>query len=625
MDDKTLAKKIYNLVGGSENIDSAMHCATRLRIMVKDKSKIKVKEIENLPKIKGSFFNSGQYQIILGTGLVDKVYDEFIPLLNNSTNSDNASEGKKKFSFKQSIRVFGDVFVPIIPVLVATGLFMGLRGLLTQNAILQIFGMTTKDVPVQLLQFTQILTDTAFSFLPALVCWSTFKIFGGTPVLGIVLGLMLVSPVLPNAYDVAQHKSAAIIFFNFFKVTGYQGSVLPAFFTGIVASKFERWLKKVIPDSLDLILRPFLTLLFGLIAALFVLGPIFHSVEEWVLIIVSALLKMPFGIGGFLYGCFGQLLGILGIHHILNLLEINMLAQFHWDYLNPIGTCGNIAEAGVVLAVAIKTASNKMKQIAYPSALSAALGITEPAVFGVSLRLVRPFVCSMIAGGIGGFFASLFGLKATGMGLTGIPGTLLYLNNQLPLYILVNLISFGSGFALTWFFGYKKSMDAELGDTAEELEDITLESENVLSPVTGKAFELTNANDEVFSSLALGEGIAFEPQEGKIYAPVSGEITVAYPTKHAIGIKSDNGLEVLIHIGINTVELQGKYFESKIKQGMHVKAGDELVEFDIDAVKKAGYDPTVMMIVTNTPQYKAILPTDYGNLKHGDTAISAQA
>ena len=218
MDDKTLAKNIYDLVGGADNIDSAMHCATRLRIMVKDKSKVKIKEIENLPKVKGSFFNAGQYQIILGTGLVDKVYDQFMPLLNGKTSS--SDDTKKKLTFKQSIRVFGDVFVPIIPVLVATGLFMGLRGLLTQDAVLQLFGMTTKDVPTQLLQFTQILTDTAFSFLPALVCWSTFKIFGGTPVLGIVLGLMLVNPVLPNAYDVAQHKATALVFFNFLRVTG---------------------------------------------------------------------------------------------------------------------------------------------------------------------------------------------------------------------------------------------------------------------------------------------------------------------------------------------------------------------------------------------------------------------
>lgn len=625
MNNKELAEKIFELVGGSDNIDSAMHCATRLRVMVKDKSKVKVKEIESLSKVKGSFFNAGQYQIILGTGLVDKVYDEFAPLLNNRSSDESSSNTKKKFSFKQSIRVFGDVFVPIIPVLVATGLFMGLRGLLTQDSILQLFGMTTKSIPHELLLLTNILTDTAFAFLPALVCWSTFKIFGGTPVLGIVLGLMLVSPALPDAYAVAQGKISPIMLFNFIPITGYQGSVLPAFMTGILASKFEKWLRKWIPDSLDLILRPFLTLLFGLIAGLLVLGPIFHSVEEGVLVTVSALLELPFGIGGFLYGCFGQLLGIVGIHHILNMLEINMLAQYHWDFLNPIGTCGNIAEAGVVLAVAIKTHSNKMKQIAYPSSLSAALGITEPAVFGVSLRLVKPFICSMIAGGIGGFLASLLQLKATGMGLTGIPGTLLYLNNQLPLYILVNLVSFASGFALTWAFGYTKNMDAELADTNEELAEIKLENENILSPVTGEAFELSKAKDEVFSSLSLGDGIAFNPIEGKVFAPVNGTITVTYPTKHAIGITSDNGVEVLIHIGIDTVELQGKYFESNIKQGMHVKAGQELVRFDLDKVKSEGYDPTVMMIITNTTAYQAILPEKYGDIKHGDIAVATKA
>lgn len=255
MNDKELAKKIYDLVGGSENIDSAMHCATRLRVMVRDKSKVKIKEIENLPKVKGSFFNAGQYQIILGTGLVDKVYDEFAPLLKGSSSSGEPT--KKKFSFKQSIRVFGDVFVPIIPVLVATGLFIGLRGLLTQNAVLGLFGLTTQDVPTQLLKFTQILTGTAFSFLPALVCWSTFKIFGGTPVLGIVLGLMLVNPILPNAYDVAQHKATALVFFNFLKVTGYQGSVLPADQQGEVYHRYVLGLydlmEKLVSDYPDIL------------------------------------------------------------------------------------------------------------------------------------------------------------------------------------------------------------------------------------------------------------------------------------------------------------------------------------------------------------------------------------
>ena len=329
--------------------------------------------------------------------------------------------------------MFSDVFVPIIPVLVATGLFMGLRGLLTQEAVLAVFGLTADSIPQNLLTFTQVLTDTAFAFLPALVCWSTFRNFGG--------------------------EEQPLIFFGFLKVTGYQGSVLPAFVTGIVASKFEKWLRKKVPDAIDLIVTPFLTLLVGCVLALFVLGPILHTVESGVLFAVEHLLFLPMGIGGFLYGCFGQLLGIFGIHHILNFLEISMLAQDGWNYLNPIGTCGNVAQAGAVLAVAIKAASNKTKQVAYPACLSALLGITEPAVFGVNLKFMKPFVMSMIGGGVGGFLASIFHLRATGMSITGIPGTLLYLNEQLPLYILVNVVAFGVAFGLTWMFGFNKKME----------------------------------------------------------------------------------------------------------------------------------------------------------------------
>lgn len=427
MTDKELAAKIVELVGGKENIVSVRHCATRLRIMVSNKEKIRTKEVENLDKVKGSFFNSGQYQIILGTGLVNRIYDETVKITGNA-DSGEATEEKKEAAygnrFQRAIRMFSDVFVPIIPVLVATGLFMGLRGLLTQDAVLGVFGMTPEDVPSSLLTFTQILTDTAFAFLPALVCWSTFRNFGGSPVIGIVLGLMLVSSNLPSSYDVGSGAAEPLMFFGFIPVAGYQGSVLPAFATGIITAKFEKWLRKHIPDAIDLIVTPFVTLLVGVVLALFAIGPVLHYVENGVLFVVENLLFLPFGIGGLLYGCFGQLLGIFGIHHILNFLEISMLAQDGWNDLNPIGTCGNVAQAGAV-----------------------------------NLRFVKPFIMSMIGGGVGGFLASLFGLKATGMSITGIPGTLLYLNEQLPLYILVNVIAFAVAFALTWLFGFNKKME----------------------------------------------------------------------------------------------------------------------------------------------------------------------
>lgn len=461
MSDKELAMKIIEEIGGKGNIVSVQHCATRLRIVVSDKEKIDIKKVERLDKVKGSFFNSGQYQIILGTGLVNRIYDEVIALVGDTEKTNKSEKESKKYGnkFQRAIRMFSDVFVPIIPVLVATGLFMGLRGLLMQEAVLSIFGLTAKSIPQQFITLTQILTDTAFAFLPALICWSAFKNFGGSPVIGIVLGLMLVSPNLPNAYAVGQNSAEPLVFFNFIKVSGYQGSVLPAFFTGLIGAKFEKFIRKYIPDAIDLIVTPFLTLLFGILIALFVLGPVLHYVEIGVLSLVKSLIFLPFGIGGLIYGSFGQLLGIFGIHHILNFLEISMLAQDGWNYLNPIGTCGNVAQAGAVLAVAIKTISVKTKQVAFPSCLSALLGITEPAVFGVNLRFVKPFIMSMIGGGVGGFLASILHLKATGMSLTGIPGTLLYLNSQLPLYILVNCISFAVAFGLTYFIGFNKEME----------------------------------------------------------------------------------------------------------------------------------------------------------------------
>lgn len=631
MDNKTLAQAILKNVGGAENVKSAQHCATRLRIITKNQDLVNVNEIESLDKVKGSFYNSGQYQIILGTGLVDKVYEEFMPLLGQSaTLAIEEQPETEKLTFKRAIRIFGDVFVPIIPVLVATGLFMGLRGLLTQEAVLNVFGLTPTDVPTQLIQFTQILTDTAFAFLPALVAWSTFNIFGGTPILGMVLGLMLVSTILPNAYTVASGDAKPLVFFGFLKVVGYQGSVLPAFMTAIVTSKIEKWFKKVIPDSLDLILRPFLTLLVGLILGLFIIGPIFHEVEVYVLAIVEYILTLPFGIGGIIYGSFGQLLGILGIHHILNLLEINMLAKDGWNMLNPIGTCGNIAQAGAVLAVAIKTVSNKMKQIAYPSALSASLGITEPAVFGVTLRLGKPFIMSMIGGGVGGFFASIFHLKATGLGLTGIPGTLLYLNSQLPLYILVNLIAFATAFTLTWMFGYKKEETLAAPSGATNNGTVSVESvakgvkTQVVSAAAGNVMPISAVNDPVFSGKMMGDGFAVSPTIGRVVAPVSGKVKILFPTKHAIGLETKEGMEVLVHMGIDTVSLDGKPFKIAVSEGESVSAGQEIAQVDLQALKDAGKEDTIIVAFTNADQVTFRLDKQ-GNQKAATVIGQAQS
>ena len=463
-ENRRIAEEVIEAVGGRENISSVAHCATRLRIMVNDKELIDQKKVENIQKVKGAFFNSGQYQIIFGTGTVNKVYEEVAGLgLSTMNASDQKKETVKSGTrFQRAIRTFGDVFVPIIPVLVATGLFMGLRGLLMQEQILELFGLTPDDVSVNFLLFTEVLTDTAFIFLPALVAWSTFRVFGGSPIIGLVLGLMLVSPSLPNAWSVAGGDVTPLEFFGFIPVVGYQASVLPAFIAGIIGAKLERAIRRRVPESLDLILTPFLTLLVMIALALLVIGPIFHTVENGILSVATAVLSWPFGISGLIIGGLNQIIVITGVHHVFNMLEIQLLAEFQSNPYNAIVTCSVAAQGGATLAVAMKTKSTKLKALGFPSALSAFLGITEPALFGVNLRYVKPFIMGLIGGAAGGFLASLLKLEATGMAVTVIPGTLLYLNGQLLAYILVNLVSIAVAFALTWMFGYSDKMKNEI-------------------------------------------------------------------------------------------------------------------------------------------------------------------
>jgi len=452
-----IAKELIEAVGGDENISSVAHCATRLRIMVKDKEKVDQERVEDIEKVKGAFYNSGQYQIILGTGTVNKIFAEIVTLgVSESSKDEQKAEGQKQGNmFQRSIRTFGDVFVPIIPALVATGLFMGLRGLVMQERILAIFGMRPDDISSNFLLFTEVLTDTAFVFLPALVAWSAFRVFGGSPIIGLVLGLMLVSPALPNAWAVAGGEVEPLMFFGILPVIGYQGSVLPAFIAGLIGAKIEKWIRKRVPEALDLIVTPLFTLLIMISLALFVLGPILHTVEDVILTGTVAVLDWPLGLAGLLIGFFNQIIVITGVHHVFNMMEIRLLESLGNNPYNAIITASVAAQGGAALAVGLKTKSKKLKALALPSSLSAFLGITEPAIFGVNLRYGKPFIMGLIGGGVGGFFASIMNLSGTGMAITVIPGTLLYLNEQLFLYILVNLIAISVAFALTWMFGYK--------------------------------------------------------------------------------------------------------------------------------------------------------------------------
>ena len=627
MNNQEIAKKVIDALGGRENVNSVAHCATRLRVMVKDEGKINKEVIENLEKVQGAFFNSGQYQIIFGTGTVNKMYDEVVALgLPTSSKDDMKAEAAKQGNwFQRAIRTFGDVFVPIIPVIVATGLFMGVRGLF--NAL----GMT---LPADVTTYTQILTDTAFIILPGLVVWSTFRVFGGNPAVGIVLGMMLVSGSLPNAWAVASGgEVTAMIFFGFIPVVGLQGSVLPAFIIGVVGAKFEKAVRKVVPDVIDLLVTPFVTLLVMSILGLFVIGPVFHVVENYILIGTKAILGLPFGLGGFLIGGVHQLIVVSGVHHIFNLLEVQLLAADHANPFNAIITAAMTAQGAATVAVGVKTKNPKLKTLAFPAALSAFLGITEPAIFGVNLRFRKPFFLSLIAGAIGGGLASILGLAGTGNGITIIPGTMLYIGNgQLPQYLLMVAVSFALGFALTYMFGYEDEEEVATEVETERLvqEETTgnipasLQNETLVTPIVGDVVALADVNDPVFSSGAMGQGIAVKPSQGVVYAPADAEVSIAFPTGHAFGLKTTDGAEVLIHVGIDTVTMNGEGFEAKVAQGDKVKAGDILGTFDSNKIAAAGLDDTTMVIVTNTADYASVAPVATGSVAKGDAVIEVK-
>lgn len=529
-----------------------------------------------------------------------------------------AEAAKQGNWFQRAVRTFGDVFVPIIPAIVATGLFMGLRGLL------EAFGVV---LPSDFLIYSKILTDTAFIALPALVVWSTFKVFGGNQTIGIVLGLMLISGSLPNAWEVAQGgEIVPIKFFGLVDVVGLQGSVLPAFIIGVVGANFEKWVRKYVPEVLDLLVTPFITLFVMSILGLFVLGPIFHQVEKVILSITTTVLYLPFGLGGLIIGGTHQLIVVSGVHHIFNLLEINLLSATGQNPFNAIITAAMTAQGAAAVAIGVKTKSPKLKALTFPAALSAFLGITEPVIFGVNLRFRKPFVLSLLAGALGGALSALLGLAGTSNGITIIPGSMLYVGNgQLPQYLFMVAVSFALGFTFTYLFGYDDSMldtpvEAEGPSSQETQEEEPVEvateraDEKLRSPIVGEVVALSEVNDPVFSSGVMGQGIAVKPSKGVVYAPADAEIAIAFPTGHAYGLKTDNGAEILIHVGIDTVSLNGEGFEAKVSQGDRVRAGDIIGTFDSEVIAANGLDDTTMVIITNTMDYAEVTPIATGSV-----------
>jgi len=614
-----IAKEVIQAVGGSENIKSAAHCATRLRLIVADRSLADDEKVGEIDAVKGTFFTAGQYQIIFGTGHVNRVYEQIVQLGIAETTASEAKEAKMdgKNKVQKAIRTFGDVFVPVIPALVATGLFLGLKGALLNDNFLSLFGMTNADIPQTFQVLVEVLSGTTFAFLPAIVCWSTFRVFGGSPVLGLILGLMLVNGALPNAYSVADPSSGV--------------TPLPAFVAWVICSKLEKKLRKTVPAVFDFMITPFLVLFVMLILSLLVIGPLLHALENVLLVIVEYALELPFGIGGLVVGFFWSIITLTGVHHIFNMLEISLLASTGFNPFNAILCMCGFSSAGVCLAISIKARKKEIRAIGPSATVSALLGIGEPALFGVILRYgMKPFLLSCSINGIAGMIAMLLGMKGTGNGITTIPGLLLYIYSpsQLMMYIILAITTFVIAFCLCWFFAVPPEvMEAEppKGSKKNAPAAAPIPFPDVLGAVAQGVFvPMEEIPDPTFSQGVLGICCGIEPETGKVYSPMDGRISQLADTLHAVGIEAE-GVELLIHVGIDTVEMKGNGFKSHIKEGQTVKKGDLLLTVDLEKIKAAGHPATIMVAVTNSDDLASVEASASGQLKPGDQLMCLKA
>lgn len=610
-DYRKTAEEIIRIVG-KDNIVSATHCATRLRLIVKDKEAIDVKKLEKLPLVKGTFFNAGQFQIILGTGIVNKVYEEIENLglkTLSKKEQDEAIKNQQK-GVKRLMRVLGDIFIPIIPVIAATGLFLGLKGCVFNDNVLGLFGASTDMIPDYIVTLVNVLTETAFSFLPAIICWSAFKVFGGTPVIGMVLGLMLVSPILPNAYSVANPDSgiSAIMAFGKIPIVGCQGSVLTAIITALIGAKLEKKLRKIMPNALDLIMTPFVVMLVTFLIVILCVGPVMHVVELKLVSIVEALVHLPFGIGGFIIGATYPLLVITGLHHTYTMIETSLLANTGFNPVITLCAMYGFANVGTCLAFFVKSKNTTVRQTSIGAMLSQLFGISEPVLFGIQLRYnLKPLIIMLFTSGLGAASLSLLNIQSNSYGLAVIPSYLMYIyeGRQFLWYLIISICSVALCFVLTYLFGVpEEAMLPEDGmDDGSVLEmeangEMT-DGNKIVAPVSGKVIPLEEVADPTFAGKVLGDGFAIVPEDSMIKSPVNGTVELMYETGHAVGLSTDDGKEILIHIGIDTVAMNGEGFHIIAKTGQNVKCGDPLVEVDFEKIRKAGKSDSVIVIVTS--------------------------
>mgnify|MGYP000655263294 CR=1 FL=1 len=629
MDYRKTAQDILDHVGGSKNIASAAHCATRLRLVIADNKKVSKEALENVDGVKGVFEASGQLQIILGTGTVNKVFAEFIDIAGITASSKAEAKeaaAEKQNWFMRAIKLLGDIFVPIIPAIVASGFLMGIMNSLdfmNSNGFLHI--NTHSSIYV----FANLFSNIAYTFLQILIAFSAAKAFGANQYLGAVIGMIMIHPSLQNAYTVATEgvQQTQSVFFGLFKIdmVGYQGHVIPVIIAVWILAVIEKKLHKIVPEVLDLFVTPLVSVFVTGYLTLSIVGPIFVWAENAILGAIQWMLTLPLGIGSLIMGGLYAPTVVTGIHQMYTAIDIGQLAKYGVTYWLPLASAANVAQGAAALAVGIKSKDKKIKSLALPSSLSAFMGITEPAIFGVNLRFFKPFIAGCIGGGCGALYASLVHLGAKGTGVTGIFGILLCLNQPLQ-YLIEMVIAVGVAFVIS-FLIYKdaepKAATVENIETADAVTtdattaDTTAETaeETLTSPVNGTQIPLSEVADETFASEMLGTTVAVEPADGKIVAPCDGEVSNIFETGHAVCITTESGGELLIHIGIDTVKMDGKGFTKKVSDGDKVHAGDILVETDLEEIKNAGYQTTTMMILTNTDEFGNVTKAEPAEVK----------
>ncbi len=633
MDYKKVAQQVLECVGGGENLVSAAHCATRLRMVIADNGKCSKEKLEQIDGVKGVFEASGQLQVIFGTGVVNKVFEEFAPLAGidvASTKDDvkKAAASKQNWFFR-AIKSLGDIFVPIIPAIVASGLLMGLL-----EGLCNVYPAMAQSSTYTIIH---LFSNAAFVFLPILIAISAAKTFGGNIFLGAVIGMIMIHTDLMNAWSVAGATDipTASVWFGLYdiKLVGYQGHVIPVVIAVWLMSAIEKKLHKIVPEIIDLFVTPLVTVLVTGYVTLTIIGPVFVVVENGVLDGAKWLITLPFGIGAAIAGAAYAPTVVAGVHHMYNALEAGLLSAEGVNTWMPIATAANVAQGAAALALSLKTKNQKTRSVALPASLSAFLGITEPAIFGVNLRYVKPFIAGCIGGAAGGLVAGIMHVGASAYGITGVFGFLITTDCTMG-YLLDMVVAAGVAFILSWILYREKSEDpietvqeipeAEKNDDTTGVENVDSKQDDkaVYSPLEGKLIPMTEVPDETFASKALGDGVAVIPEKGCVYAPFDGEVEMVYDTGHAIGLVREDGMEVLIHVGINTVELGGKYYTAKVSNGQKIKKGDLLLEFDMDEIAKAGYSLVTPVIVTNSDEYEGLTRKEHGRVEPGDQIIT---